>query len=904
MIHFGASVALVRRRYEVLAVACFLASGFLSLAYEICWIRKASLVFGSASFALSTVLAVFFGGLAAGSYWFGRGAASHVRPLRRYAVIELAVGVAALTSPAAFAMADRVFCWLYPLVYDSFALLLCVRFILLVLLLFPAAFLMGGTLPLFCRQFVRSEASIIRSVGLLYGLNTAGALLGCSATGFWLIPWFGVNMTLWWGGAVNLLLALVAWLLPLRGPTVSELSAKTAAENLDQQMPSLRRRSAVLSGVFFLVGFTALGYEVLWARFLSLLIYNTMHTYTLTVTVVLAGIVLGSLFAAFALARLQRPSLVLGIVQISAGVVVAGTMFLPAAFWEPWRDVDSVAWQLGLVALVMLPAAVLAGIAFPVASRLATRQANTTAADIGRLVAINTWGGILGSLAVGFALLPLLGLHLTALTTTAICVVNGLMAWWMLDGSLSRPHKIGLSALGVGVWLLVATVSPTRVPADFLAPRDLLVEYREGHSANVAVVRDGPRLRLEVDRLWQGENIKTHQIVAAHLPMLLHEDPRRVLVIGLGPGQTASRFLMYPIEQMDCVEIEAEMLPLVRKHFHGQWLDNARLRCIVEDGRNYVAHTDQRYDLISVEVGQAFRPGVASFYTAEFYEQARRRLRPGGLVTQFVSLKFFDPDELRTVIRTFLEVFPESLLCHNRAELILVGKRDGQLRLTGERLAVLQSNSAVREDLEFRYWGGRDRLLQIPEVFAANLLLGPEQLEQISREARVYHDDRPILEYSSSSYKTESVAAATSLLQQHLSPLSELTAGSLATDAAQLRRSELIRDRNLENLLAEDLVVEAQEALAAESTERAEDLLRSALELNPENLRANLLMADTLVSLQEVKEAIRYYQTLLGMDETNPLLHERLSAAWQAQGNTWEARRHSQRVEQLQSGRF
>ena len=551
----------------------------------------------------------------------------------------------------------------------------------------------------------------------------------------------------------------------------------------------------------------------------------------------------------------------------------------------------------------MLPGAILSGFAFPVAARLAACAVYTTAADVGRLCALTTAGGIFGSLAVGFVSLPLFGMHATALFTTAICVINGLAVWWTLDGTLARRTKRNLSVIGAWLWIMVSVAGQTRLPADFLAPRDRLVAFREGHTGHVAVVRDGPRLRLEVDRLWQGENIKTHQIVAAHLPMLLHDDPRRVLVIGLGPGQTASRFLMYPIERLDCVEIEGAVLPLVRQYFHGAWFDDPRLRFVVEDGRNYVTHTDQVYDVISVEVGQAFRPGVATFYTCEFYERARQRLRAGGLLTQFVSLSFFDQDELRTVIRTFHEVFPETVLCHNREELLLIGKRDGELKLADRRLALLESNSAVKQDLDFRYWGGPEQRLQIPEVFAANLLLGPAQLKRISRGARVYYDDRPFLEYSTSSSKPERVELSTRLLLQHLAPIAELTRhSSLARDAERTGRMESVRQRNLDDLLAEELRSQAQAASIEGDRARAVELLGAALEHNPENLGANLALADTLAAKQSWNEALRYYRVLLKLDETNPMVHLRLTEAWRALGNTWEAEQHRRRAQELLAG--
>ena len=117
-------------RKDVIAGTCFFLSGCAGLIYEVCWIRKASLVFGSTSYAVSTVLAVFFLGLALGSYAFGRLAQKTERPLRLFALMELAVGALALLSPYAFGVLDGIYGVAYRAFSEQFALLIFVRFLL------------------------------------------------------------------------------------------------------------------------------------------------------------------------------------------------------------------------------------------------------------------------------------------------------------------------------------------------------------------------------------------------------------------------------------------------------------------------------------------------------------------------------------------------------------------------------------------------------------------------------------------------------------------------------------------------------------------------------------------------------------------------------------------------------
>ena len=278
------------RDSRAVALAAFCASGCAGLVYEICWIRRASLVFGSTTLAVSTVIAVFFLGLALGSELFGRIAARIERPLRAFAMLELAVGGLALLSLPAFAAADALYTAVYPALSDSRALLHTSRIVIAALILLPPTVLMGGTLPLFCRQFVASQSRIALSVGLLYGVNTLGAAAGCAAAGFWLLPAIGLQRTIGVGVGLSIAAGLLVWASArarvARPPVAAPAPATTR--------PRAPRAHLFVYAAFFVAGFVALGAEVLWTRFLALLMHNTVYTYTITLSIVLLGIVLGS----------------------------------------------------------------------------------------------------------------------------------------------------------------------------------------------------------------------------------------------------------------------------------------------------------------------------------------------------------------------------------------------------------------------------------------------------------------------------------------------------------------------------------------------------------------------------------------------------------------------------------
>lgn len=868
---------------NVLVFLCLFLSGALGLVYEIAWIRKASLVFGTASFALSTVLAVFFGGLALGSWLFGGLSRSARRPLRVYALLEAGIGLLAIASPLAFHAADVLYGWLYPATYERFAVLSAVRLAGVALVLLPPAILMGGTLPLFCAQYVRSESRIARSVGLLYGLNTLGAAVGCAACGFFLIPRIGVDETIRLAGLANVVIGVVVWYLPIPPPRAAIVADETARP-VDLVAPDPDARPAwILPALFFATGYVALANEVLWTRYLSLLMHNTVYTYTVTLSVILTGIVVGSVVGARFFDGLRRRALVFGALQVATGLIVMLVLLLPVSFWEGRSDPETLDAQVSVALLVLLAPALLSGLSFPLAIRMAVRDAAVAGRGVGRMTALNTAGGIAGSLATGFLVLPGVGLERTLSLVTGTSLAIGFVAWLLLEPALSRRAGRALAAAAAALWLAIPILSGTRLPQDFLARGRPLVDFREGLNAQMAIVREGGLTQLEIDRLWQGESRKTHQVVAAHVPMLFAPHTERVLVVGLGPGQTASRFLQHPVARLDCVEIERELIPLVRDHFDSAWMSDPRVRFLIEDGRNFLTHTDQRYDVISIEIGQVFRPGLAGFYSEDFYRSARARLEDDGVIAQFVPIGYFTLPQLRSVVRSFLAVFPQAVLWYNKSELLLLGTNAERLRLPESRLALLETDAALRDDLAFSYWGGPAEWLNRREIFLGGFLLGPGGLAKLAGDAPSYRDDRPWLEYETSHRGASAEATILDQLQALAEPVDSVLDAPL--DVATRERVESIRTRNLRDLLASKLV---RYAVQAQERGESKDLLaplRKAVEWNPRNVWAHIHLAAELRRRGQPHAASDEARRALAIDPKIPEAHYELGADLAAAGS-------------------
>jgi len=607
---------------------------------------------------------------------------------------------------------------------------------------------MGGTLPLFTQFHEISGRKKPDSLAFLYALNTLGAAFGCMACGFILLPMLGISKTLLAIGLLALASGLfIIYLLqrreycPVGGGQICALDNSGLIHFTD----SVERN--LLYAIIFGTGFCALSYEILWSRFLALITHNTVYTYTISLAVALIGIAAGSYLAQF---RKQSDNHIftLGFVQILSALFVLVTLLMPVSVWN-WAASGEVPIKTVLIctALMLIPS-LLSGVSFPLLFECIRHSGFNTGGRIGRTLSINTLGCVSGSMVTGFVLLPLLGMHATLVLTTYACLVMGIFLIIFLDRRTSYFVKATTASACLTAWIFLVYTADVRLPQDYLAKNKSLVDFVEGKNSFISVVKHNGDLELEMDRMWQGQKNKGHQIMAAHLPMLLHPDAKDILVIGIGAGQAPSRFLYYDINRLDCVELERMIPDVLKKHFSANWLNDPRTRVIVEDGNNYLRNTTRKYDLISVEVGQIFRPQVSSFYNVEFYNSARKKMNKDGIISQFLPVGFFSEEQLYAVIKTFISVFPNSTLWYNSySELILIGSTERNLVILKPGVDVLRKNNRVLSDLFFGYPGSEEHFLNKPEVLAASFLMGLSALSEISASAPILSDDKPVLEY-------------------------------------------------------------------------------------------------------------------------------------------------------------
>src|SRR3989441_7155754 len=574
-----ASALLVRIWRPIVLALCFL-SGTSGLLYEVAWARMLHLLFGDTVLAVSTVLASFMAGLAMGSFWIGRSIDRRRRVLAVYASLEAGIGLSALLFPVVLQSLTPLYVWLHQSLSSSFWLFSLARFLLAFCLLCVPTALMGATLPVLSRYVVQSSATLGWTVGTLYALNTGGAVLGCFMTGYVLIGSLGLSRTVWIGAALNFAIALVVWVgqrwidAPDIRETPSSSPGVTAPAVTGHDDKTVRR----VLWSFALTGCAALSYEVIWTRALTFFVGNSTYAFSAMLTTFLCGLALGSLLVARVSDRSGDSLSLLGALQMGIGIyglltiVILGRLFYGLDSW--WEGFSNAYWgaPLGLTFLktfvVILPPTLCMGATFPLVSKIVTHGHQGVGRGVGTAYACNTLGAIAGAWLSGFVAIPLLGIHHSLALTALLSMGTGGVLLASSSTSLLRQGVLYAAALSCVIAVMGAT--PTLRFSDIAGePETEVQHYEEGVAGVVKVTTDVYDRRLLSINGWSVAGTGSPnpdvalvndypevQKMLAHLPMLLHPAPRRVLVIGFGAGGTAWSLSRYAaLQRLDIVEV-------------------------------------------------------------------------------------------------------------------------------------------------------------------------------------------------------------------------------------------------------------------------------------------------------------------------------------------------------------
>jgi spermidine synthase len=772
-------------------------TNFLSLACQVLWLRQLTYLFGSTAAVFSTVLSVFLLGLALGARWAGRRADRDADPRRSLGKILLGLGAYCLFSIPLFEIGWKGVAALLPGDLAPLPSGLAKLIATAVLLIAPTAAI-GAVFPLSVRAAGRSLETLGRDLALLYGLDTLGAATGALVSGFLLVPLLGLTLSTRLLGAGAL--ALGALLLATRtasrerarsndgepGPKPApkrRRAERTMADSLPARLTGVQalspsaersRGKGPLLAAFFATGAGALLLETGWNRFFSLL--NGTHVYSTSsvLTGFLLGIGLGSLLMARQIERLRNPhgfaAALFALVPLGGLAVFHSEKLFTRFYFGLFHATSSyIPFQLlvcaGIGVLVFL-ATLPMGANFPLVARLVTPVLDARGAGAGQAFFVNTLGAVAGAFAAEFLVLPAWGF--SGLALVVLLTYGGAAGVFLAAAPRERRGAAiattGCALLAAALWSPLLT--PFKPPLHGLyyhglrlgslsafdreAARMKVVEQRQGFYGQVAVVDYDRYLLLKhngkTDSSSAPVDNKT-QVLLGHLPLLFSPKPERVLVIGLGGGFTLQAVVQHPEpREITVVEIDPLVVDLARRHFakaNGRALDDRRVRVVTNDGRNFLASSRRKYDVISSEPPNIWVAGVSGLFTQEFYRAASDRLATRGILCQWIPLYEMKKEDFRVMLHTLTSIFPYVTFWQIGTDVVFIASND-PLGADPEDVANRLRRPAVRANLAAIELTPEDLfvLLNDPVVLPDQVPAFLGQIETLNT------DDKPVLEFS------------------------------------------------------------------------------------------------------------------------------------------------------------
>ncbi len=764
----------------------FFFSGFSALIYQIVWMRMFSLVFGVTTLAVSTVLTSFMAGLALGSYLAGRLADRYKNPLRLFSYLEIGIGIFALLFPFMLSGLSKIYVIIHQNFYANFYLFSIIRFFLAFILLLIPTMLMGGTLPVLSKSFVKGLKGLGMDMGHLYSVNNWGSVLGILIAGFFLMEWIGVKETALVAAIINIVIGLVAMTISKGSSRKKEIGEDTfpitdqkSDEKTDMGYGVQKYPRYVLSlvlWIFAIEGFTSLAYEVLWIRILSAESFlTTVYSFSLVVAVFITGLALGSFIIARFVDYRKNLLVLFGFIELAIGIsaLAALPLFQKVPFWtinlilRLFGRVEF--WNISLMkffllSIIMLVPTTLMGMTFPLVGKIYTINFRELGHRIGILGCLDVIGSIFGAFMAGFVIITLMGLQKGVLFIAFLNIALGgiififhpyfrirtkvALAMLLILGSIIAYEAIPHQAYFWGK----GQVTDSRTGQKIFK----LLAYKEDYDSTVTVSqkKDGSRL-IEINGLdvaGTSLDLKTTQKAQGHLPLLLYESttgkiPKDILLIGMGSGGTSWSVSQHNVERITCVELVPSVAKFAKKYFkevNHNVFEDPRYHIVFEDGRNFMLTSEEKYDAILTESVHPAYAGNANLYSEEYFDLCRSHLREQGVVSVWIPLWRLSEDDIRMIIRTFIKVFPNASLWYMANEInlqfIIIGSQHPQI-IDFEMLNKFIQDPKVQKDFNEINLGNPFQLLSFH-------LLDKEALARYSEGARVHSENHPYLEFS------------------------------------------------------------------------------------------------------------------------------------------------------------
>jgi spermidine synthase len=761
-----------------------LATSFSSLVYEVVWGRELSHIFGTSAFAITTVLTTFMAGLALGSLFGGR-IIERVRSKYRFlACTEIVIGVTCLLTLYLLKLVKEPYFWIYE-TFGNGAMFMIVLFALSFIILIIPTFFIGVAFPTVVKLYFNEVREMGRSVGKTYLFDTIGGAAGALLTGFVLVATLGFFTTSLLASILNIICgALLIWAF--------------WKDRFVQRRPEKARETKtdiVILVLFFLSGFAALTFEVIWTRHIALIYGSSTQSFAIVLAAFLAGLGIGSAVASRYVDRIKKKIVAFAFIELAIGVI---GMLLVVVFpaLERWfmhlyfhtASYEAFMATLFLVCfLIILIPTMFMGATLPVISAVYASD-KRAGGDVGKLYSVNSFGSIFGSFMAGFVIIPATGLAYASIFAGIIYIgiAIGLLYYFADEMTRRQTKNVMTSAaviIVVGFILLLSFYQPNYLYKGVYyhgtrqADENVIFESNIESATQLVFNANSPYGQVSVFRKWDGTNAwlknngktdasltdMTTQGLLSHIPLLLHDNPVTVLQIGMGGAFSTSSSLKYrEVGWVDAIEIDplvAEACRTALAEFNDHALEDIRTNVIIADGRNYLSSTNMTYDVIVSEPPNIWISGVSNLFTVEFYAIVKERLNDGGLFSQWFPYYEMNDADYRIALKTLSTVFPYlyefDFAGGDKIALASMHKVDVLEDIKKERLAEERVDadftkmimySQNKEQFNMTQYNPYERNYNFITSYYSK---GPAEIKKYIKGVDVVNtDDKPVLEFS------------------------------------------------------------------------------------------------------------------------------------------------------------
>ncbi len=713
-------------------------------------------VLGTTSVAWAIVLAAYMGGMALGSFFGGRLADRIANPLKAFAFCEVAIGLFGACSWPIIGVAQQVFSSPSFLTLVPAPLTEIVKITASVLMLSVPTACMGATFPLVSRGILTRNSGNAKAIGLIYSVNTFGAVLGAVSTGFVLLSGLGISLSLFAAASINIVIATILLFafkqnLPQNPDPDLELEIKTPKTFDDGRM-------RVFAFVLACTGFCTMAFEVLWARSLVYFLTSTTYAFTAMLSVVLAGLACGAMIATAIGKKTTNGRIWISAFQMFIGIFACITPLLlqhidplihhiETALSHTWFNWVIVRYAvcLGMV----FPPALCMGATFPLSMGYAIGSFKDSGKSIGLLLFVNTAASILGALTVTFLFVPSVG---TQASFVVIALGNFCAGFFVFGRNKIARSKLFIPTVAViALLLVVLLLFANKFPmvgfssAVRMAQRPIrVVSYKEDRAVSVAVLKTDRERILNIDGFNAAGTYRYEYMhLMGHLPVLLAQHPDTALVICLGTGTTCGAVGLHEnVLWVDCAEISRAVISSVNvfADVNNNLERNLKIHILCEDGRNHLLRSKRMYDVITLEPMHPYLSSATNLYSADFYALCKKRLSQHGVMAQWAPLHVLSPKEYRMLIHSFTSVFPHASLWFLGTEGILIGTMDS-LHLNIDALKMKMAQEGVAKDMATISLAEPARLLSC-------FVMDERALAAYVDGVGTMTDDRPIIEFT------------------------------------------------------------------------------------------------------------------------------------------------------------